>query len=117
MIVKGEMLAAKRAISNLIDNALKYAGDAAVSLRKQKGYAYLEVRDYGKDMSESDLENLWQPFKRGENSRNRKLGGTGLGLASVRMIAENMGGEAFLEKCEPYGLKATIKLPLSTSDK
>ncbi len=113
IIIKGETLALKRAILNLIDNALKYAGDASVSLKKQKGYAYIEIRDHGKDLQNVDLENLWQPFKRGENSRNRKLGGTGLGLASVRMIAENLGGEAFLEKCTSHGLKATIKLPLA----
>lgn len=112
IIVKGETLAIKRAVSNLMENAAKYAGGATVSLKKNKNWAYIEVRDYGKDLKDADLEALWQPFKRGENSRNRKLGGTGLGLASVRMIAENMGGEALLEHCEPHGIKAIIKLPL-----
>ncbi len=112
IIVKGETLAIKRAVSNLIENALQYAGDATVSLKKNKDWAYVEIRDYGKDLRNIDLEALWQPFRRGENSRNRKSGGTGLGLASVRMIAENMGGEAVLEKCEPHGLKAIIKLPI-----
>lgn len=112
IIVKGEVLAIKRAVSNLMENASKYAGGATVSLKKDKFHAYIEVRDYGKDLTDADLEALWQPFKRGENSRNRKLGGTGLGLASVRMIAENMEGEAVLEHCDPYGIKAVIKLPL-----
>ncbi len=112
IVVKGETLSIKRAVSNLIENALKYAGDAIVSLKECKDYAYIEVRDHGSDLKDVDLESLWQPFKRGENSRNRKLGGTGLGLASVRMIAENMGGEAHLEQCNPQGIKAIIKLPI-----
>ncbi|MFV0431328.1 MAG: ATP-binding protein [Alphaproteobacteria bacterium] len=118
LIVKGEGLAIKRAVNNLIDNALKYAGDAHVKLVQDGIFARLDIRDHGKGLSDEQLESLWHPFRRGESSRNRKLGGTGLGLASVRMIVESLGGEAKLQNCkDSQGLKASIWLPVVIKSK
>ncbi|MFV0321875.1 MAG: ATP-binding protein [Alphaproteobacteria bacterium] len=118
LTIKGEGLAIKRAVNNLLDNALKYAGSAQIKLVQDGNYARLDVRDFGKGLSEEQLETLWQPFKRGEASRNRQSGGTGLGLASVRMIVESLGGEAKLQNCsEPQGLKASVWLPVIVKNK
>lgn len=118
LTIKGEGLAVKRAVNNLMDNALKYAGSAQIKLVQDGNYARLDVRDFGKGLSEDQLESLWQPFKRGEASRNRQSGGTGLGLASVRMIVESLGGEAKLQNCSnPEGLKASVWLPVIVKNK
>lgn len=118
LTIKGEGLAIKRAVNNLLDNALKYAGSAQIKLVQDGNYARLDVRDFGKGLPEDQLESLWQPFKRGEASRNRQSGGTGLGLASVRMIVESLGGEAKLQNCtEPQGLKASVWLPVIVKNK
>lgn len=109
----------RRAVSNLIDNAVKYAGDAEVSVRQIPGAVEISVRDHGPGIPEGDLVNALEPFYRGEDSRNRTTGGTGLGLAIARSIAESHGGTLRLSNIEPEagtpnatGLVATLTIPV-----
>ncbi|OZA91406.1 MAG: hypothetical protein B7X57_10350 [Erythrobacter sp. 34-65-8] len=101
----------KRAIRNLIDNALRYAGSAHVSLTAQEGMAILRVEDSGPGISDNALATITEPFKRGEQSRNRQTGGAGLGLTLARAIAEQHGGRLVLTNRDSGGLRAEIRIP------
>jgi two-component system, OmpR family, sensor kinase len=112
VVVEGNAAALKAMVTNLVSNALKYAGSAEVSLCQAAGQARLEVRDRGPGIPEDDLERIFEPFFRGERSRNRDTGGLGLGLASVRAVARGHGGEVVLENCADGGLCARVTLPV-----
>lgn len=100
----------KRAIQNLIDNAVKYGGAARASVSGAPGTVRIEVSDSGPGIPPEHLDRVMRPFYRVENSRNRTTGGTGLGLAITKAIAESHGGTLTLENTGT-GLKATITLP------
>ena len=73
--------ALRRIVTNLIDNALKFAGEAEVNVRRTpEGRTCITVLDHGPGIPEGQLEAVLQPFYRLEQSRNRNTGGTGLGL-------------------------------------
>ena len=101
----------KRGLRNLIDNALRYAGTAAVSLHEQNGAITLRVDDEGPGIPADRLPTIAEPFTRGETSRNRATGGAGLGLTLARAIAEQHGGSLHLENRPQGGLRAEIRLP------
>lgn len=100
----------KRAVQNLIANAVKYGGGARVSVASTSGGLLIEVTDDGPGIPADELAQVMRPFYRIENSRNRGTGGTGLGLAIAKAIAESHGGTLALETSEA-GLKASISLP------
>ena len=102
----------KRALRNLVSNALRYAGEARVSLHNTKGQAILRVEDDGPGIPDDKLADMLEPFRRGEASRNRATGGAGLGLTLARAIAEQHGGRLVLANREGGGLRAEIRLPL-----
>lgn len=102
--------ALSRAMSNLIDNGIRYAGPVAVSLEKVDGTARLSVADTGPGLTDAQKELARTPFGRLDPSRNRASGGHGLGLAIVEAIARAHGGELLLDDNEP-GLRAIIALP------
>ncbi len=104
-------IALKRALNNLIDNALKYAGATYVTLIAQHDSVEIHIDDNGPGVPEENLEELFTPFFRLETSRNRGTGGTGLGLAVARSIVLAHGGELKLENLAAGGLRAKIKLP------
>lgn len=105
--------ALRRAMANLIDNALKYGGRADVSLSTANdGELLIAVADAGPGLPEAELEQVFEPFYRMESSRNRDTGGVGLGLAIVRQIARSHGGEVSLENRAAGGLRALLRLPL-----
>lgn len=101
----------KRAVQNLIDNALKYGGEAAVSVTRTTDELLIAVKDNGPGIPASELESVLRPFYRVEGSRNRETGGSGLGLAIAKAISEGHGGTLTL-KTSVTGLIATISLPL-----
>ena len=108
----------KRALRNLITNALRYAGPTTVSMVRGENHAILRVEDEGPGIPEEELAQMLEPFARGEASRNRATGGTGLGLTLARAIAEAHGGSLVLTNREEAGpnkggLRAEIRLPLS----
>jgi len=103
----------RRALTNLIDNAVKYGGSAAVSLRVANGRAILSVADAGPGIAPERIEEMMQPFTRIEGSRSRDTGGTGLGLAIVRAIVSSELGQLVITNRPEGGLLAELSLPLA----
>ena len=102
------------ALSNVIDNALHYAGgpgaQVTVRVRSDEGRALLEVMDNGPGIAEADQARVFERFVRATDSGN----GCGLGLAIVKEIIERHGGEVRLSDASPHGLHVRIWLPLAT---
>lgn len=105
-------VAMRRAVGNLIDNALRYAGSADVEVTAADGRVGIDVRDDGPGIPIEQLDTIRDPFVRGETSRSSETGGTGLGLAIATRIAEDHGGTLSLRNRKPRGLLARIDLPL-----
>ncbi|MGP1282239.1 MAG: HAMP domain-containing sensor histidine kinase [Parasphingopyxis sp.] len=112
LVVDGRANLLKRAIRNLIDNAVRYGDSATVRLRRSDAAAIIEVDDKGPGIDEAALESVFEPFARLEGSRNRERGGSGLGLALARAIVREHGGELGLENLAGTGLRARLSLPL-----
>jgi signal transduction histidine kinase len=112
VVLNANPAAIKAMVSNLVMNAVKYAGGAQVSLALAEGHAVLAVRDRGPGIPADDLEHVFEPFFRGERSRNRDTGGIGLGLPSARAVARAHGGDVELANRPDGGLVATISLPV-----
>lgn len=112
VVLHGNSAALKAMLANLVGNAVKYAGSAAVTIAADGEQVRIEVCDEGPGMAANDLEHAFEPFFRGERSRNRDTGGIGLGLASARATARAHGGEVTLRNREPRGLAALVILPL-----
>ncbi|OYW47032.1 MAG: two-component sensor histidine kinase [Sphingomonadales bacterium 32-68-7] len=107
----------RRAMRNLIGNALRYGERATVSLRRENGEAVIRIEDEGPGIPTDELAAMLEPFRRGETSRNRETGGAGLGLTLARAIAEQHGGRLVLTNRAPkgdkaQGLIAELRLPL-----
>lgn len=102
----------KRALSNLIDNSIKYAKSLEVSAQLVEGNAIIHVDDDGPGIPENKLEQVFQPFYRLDESRNSETGGVGLGLSIARDIVQKHGGDIQLSRSPSlHGLRATIILP------
>jgi two-component system sensor histidine kinase CpxA len=102
-----------RALANLVRNGVKYAGQAGpihIVARKDKGWVNLEVKDSGPGVPEEYLDQLFEPFFRPEPSRNRSLGGVGLGLSIVKTCVESCKGRVFARNQKPHGFVVTIIL-------
>ncbi|MFD2112693.1 ATP-binding protein [Thiorhodococcus fuscus] len=116
LIVRCRPVALKRALSNLIDNAVKYGGSVQVSLATEDGQYLIRVDDAGPGIPEADLEKVFAPFFRLEVSRSRETGGTGLGLSVARTIVHAHGGTLVLINRPEGGLSAQIRLPESIAN-
>lgn len=104
----------RRALRNLIGNALRHGGGAArVGLMRQADRVIITVEDDGPGIPDQAIEQMLEPFTRGEPSRNRGTGGAGLGLTLSRAIAEQHGGSLTLANRTGGGLTATLTLPLT----
>lgn len=112
VVLDGNPAAIKALVTNLITNALKYAGSADLLLEEINDHAVLQVRDRGPGIPPADLDHVFEPFFRGERSRNRDTGGVGLGLPSARAVARAHGGDVELSNREGGGLIATARLPV-----
>lgn len=110
--VQARPMLLRRALRNLIDNAVAYGLRARLSVKVADGEARLIVSDDGPGLAETQIEALMEPFARGEESRNRATGGAGLGLAIAREIAESEGGRLTLANRAGGGLDAVIALPV-----
>lgn len=101
----------KRGLRNLVTNALRYAGEAHVSVIRDAGSIVLRVDDRGPGIPDDRIAEMLEPFARGEASRNRATGGAGLGLTLARAVAEQHGGTLILANRTEGGLRAEIRLP------
>ncbi len=102
----------KRALRNLVSNAVRYGEAAEISVFEEGRHAVLRVDDRGPGIAPEDIAAMLEPFTRGEASRNRATGGAGLGLTLARAIAQQHGGELFLANRNERGLRAELRLPL-----
>jgi signal transduction histidine kinase len=104
----------KRALGNLVDNAVLYGGSATLQIEDSPTRVTLRVSDSGPGIPADELERVFEPFYRLEGSRNRSSGGTGLGLGIARNIARAHGGDLALLNRTAGGLEAVLTLPRRT---
>jgi len=107
----------RRALRNLVSNALRYGKTARITLMREHGMATIRVEDDGPGIAEADIARMMEPFIRGEPSRSSSTGGAGLGLTLARAIADQHGGALTLANRRApdgtvTGLTATLTLPL-----
>lgn len=105
--------ALRRAVNNLIDNALKYGFKAEVQLDADAQRVRITVCDRGPGIAEEEMDQVLLPFYRVESSRQRATGGMGLGLAIVKAVAEAHRGRIELRNLDHGGLAASLDLPRS----
>ena len=111
-VTRARPVAIKRALSNLVQNALNYGAAARVTLSPpQAGTLTILIDDDGPGIPQAELERVFEPFHRLEPSRNRETGGTGLGLPIARNILRAHGGDVALSNRPMGGLRATVTLP------
>lgn len=101
----------RRMINNLVDNALKYGGQADIQVEDSKEYLKISIADAGTGIPEPQIERVFEPYTRLDNSRSKETGGTGLGLTIAKNIALTHGGTLTLRNRKAGGLQAIIILP------
>ncbi len=110
--IQGRASEIKRCLRNLVENAVRYGGQAQVSVRAAKPWAEIYVDDQGAGIPTEALARVFDPFVRLEESRSTDTGGNGLGLTIARAIALRHGGDLVLANRNEGGLRATLRLPL-----
>jgi len=110
--VEGDPVALQRMFVNLVDNAVKYGGQARLRVSQADGHAVVDIADAGPGLSDEDLERVFQPFYRVDAARNLDDGGMGLGLPIARSTARAHGGDIELTPAVK-GLVARVTLPLA----
>lgn len=110
--IEARRSALKRAISNLVNNALRYANNVWVSARRSDRYIEITIDDDGPGIPEDKHEEVFKPFIRLDEARNQNETGVGMGLTIVRDVARAHGGEVILERSARGGLSATLRLPI-----
>ena len=118
LYVQGNSELLHSAIENVVRNAIRYTGignPVEVSVTTQNAvepsFARIVVRDRGPGVPESELANIFQPFYRVADDRNRQSGGTGLGLAIASRVVRMHGGTICARNVQPHGLEVEILLP------
>lgn len=113
LVYVGRPLALKRALTNLIENAVKYGTPPRIELAHEiKGISVM-IRDHGPGISAEALDKVFRPFYRLDMSRNRTTGGVGLGLTAAQSIVRGHGGDIVLRNHPEGGLEAVVGLPLA----
>lgn len=100
----------RRALRNLVGNALQYGGNAVISVQSTDGQVHIIVDDDGPGIVPDQLERIFEPFARADASRNRALGGSGLGLTIARAIAQAHGGNVTVENRAGGGVRALLSI-------
>lgn len=116
--VAGDPTALRRALLNLVENAVKYTpagGKVEIGLRQGDGVAEITVADTGLGIEPADLERIFEPFVRLDTARARDTGGAGLGLAIARSIVVAHGGTIAVESRPGSGSRFVIRLPSTPS--
>ncbi|MBD7922377.1 HAMP domain-containing protein [Xanthomonas sp. Sa3BUA13] len=109
--IEGDPLSLRRMVMNLLENALKYGKRAHLQLQRDGADCLLWIDDDGPGIDPAQHEQLFLPFFRGENSRNRDTGGIGLGLSVAHSIVLAHGGEITLTNRPEGGLRVCVELP------
>lgn len=109
--LKVQPMALRSCLNNLLDNALRYAGEVSIELRDGTREVEIRVRDHGPGIPAELREQVFEPFFRLEGSRNRNSGGVGLGLAIARDAARRQGGDLTFEETPGGGATAVLRLP------
>ncbi len=114
-IIAVRAMSLKRLIANLINNAKRYGAEPIeLSAYVDDGHLMISVADHGQGIPENQIEELMQPFVRGESART--IQGSGLGLAIVRRIVDIHQGELLIRNRTQGGLEAIVSLPLSKTE-
>ncbi len=114
--VEGDESYLKRLFSNIVSNAVYYGkkdGSVWITGKNEGGKAVIEIRDNGIGISKKDLPHIFERFYRAEGSRSKDFGGSGLGLALVKWIAEAHGGSVSAESVKGKGSTFRVMLPIS----
>ncbi len=109
--VAARPLALKRALTNLVENAIKYGHRARISVHRADEHVEILVDDNGPGIPDRDRERVFLPFVRLEASRSRETGGVGLGLTIARNTIRGMGGDVELLSRVDGGLRVRVTLP------
>jgi two-component system osmolarity sensor histidine kinase EnvZ len=102
----------KRAVTNLVSNAIRYGDDIIVRAATEREWLRVEIDDNGPGIPAGERDNVFKPFYRLDGSRNQNSGHSGLGLAIARDIAKSHGGDITLGQSSMGGLRAIIRVPL-----
>jgi two-component system, OmpR family, sensor histidine kinase CpxA len=121
--VRGNAELLQSAVENVIRNAARYTtSDASVDIHLESldtedgSFILLSVRDYGVGVPESELPNIFKPFYRVANDRDRQSGGAGLGLAIVDRVVRVHGGTVRAQNAAPQGLRVDSFLPAADEE-
>lgn len=109
--VTGRQTALKRALRNIIENAVAYGERASITIENSDAGAQIVVKDNGPGLDQEELERIFDPFVRLETSRSRDTGGIGLGLPIARAIIHSHGGEITLQNHPDGGLIVRMLIP------
>ncbi len=119
-LLQGDPLRIEQILINLLSNAVKFTSSGRVELRiglaareADRVCLAIEVEDTGIGLSETSIARLFQPFAQGDASMNRRFGGTGLGLALCKRLAEMMGGDIGVDSREGIGTTFRVRIWLS----
>jgi len=121
-LVAADPATLERILLNLVDNACKYAGQAAdrsivITLAGNHGGVDIRVRDHGPGVPRGETRRIFLPFHRAHRDANGPQSGLGLGLALSRGLAQSLGGELTLIRDHPAGAEFTLRLPAPTRPK
>ena len=103
--------AMRRCLTNLVDNAGRFASRVRVAASRQGDFLAIAVDDDGPGIDPERREEVFRPFHRLESSRNPETGGSGLGLSIARDVARGHGGDVLLSESPLGGLRAEVRLP------
>ncbi len=118
LVVTGDRSQLVSAVTNLLDNAVKYSEPGQpveVDAVGVDGSVCISVRDHGIGIPSRDLERIFERFYRVDRARSRATGGTGLGLSIVRHVAQAHGGDVTVESTEGEGSTFRLRVPLPSS--
>jgi signal transduction histidine kinase len=116
LVVRGDQLTLRRAIVNLVENAIKFTGAGGtveLSLERDGQHAVVAVRDTGVGMNPEDAERIFEPFVRLDGARTTDNGGAGLGLSIVHSIVVAHDGRLSVQTAPGVGSTFTMRLPLA----
>ncbi|MCP1465352.1 MULTISPECIES: ATP-binding protein [unclassified Pseudomonas] len=112
LVYFGRPLGLKRVMTNLMDNAIHYGRAPEIELQQGPAEVVIRVLDRGPGIAVQYREQVFLPFYRLENSRNKSTGGVGLGLSTARAIVLEHGGTLTLSERQGGGLEAVVVLPV-----